>query len=193
MDTQRCFPQINYTICIGCGDCIRLCPTNTFRVQNGYPIVYDPVACNYCGLCESICSATAIALPYWICRADENSGNDTREQPTLNENPNSSSYIFLENLPGLIKEIPADSIVSRTFYKDDHLNAVLFGFAVGQALSEHTAAQPATIHILSGKALVTLGDETFQMDSGAWIHMPPHMKHSIMAQSQLIMLLLLFK
>ena len=109
----------------------------------------------------------------------------------MNENQN--TYTFFDNLPNLITEIPADSIVSRTFYKDDHLNAVLFGFAAGQSLSEHTAALPATIQILSGNALVTLGDESFQVESGAWIHMPPHMKHSITAQSQLTMLLLLFK
>ncbi len=109
----------------------------------------------------------------------------------MNENP--ASYTFFDNLQSLIKEIPADTIVSRTFYKDDHLNAVLFGFAAGQSLSEHTAAQPATIHILSGNAVVTLGDETFTVESGAWIHMPPHTKHSITAQSQLTMLLLLIK
>jgi quercetin dioxygenase-like cupin family protein len=107
------------------------------------------------------------------------------------EQSNPTGYTFLGDLNELIREIPTDSIISRTIYKDVHLKAVLFGFASGQALSEHSAAQYATIQILSGQATITLGNDTYKAESGAWIHMPPHLKHSITAQSPLVMLLLL--
>ena len=37
---------------------------------------------------------------------------------------------------------PQDGILSRTVFQDDKVKVVLFGFAVGQELSEHTAAKP---------------------------------------------------
>jgi hypothetical protein len=46
----------------------------------------------------------------------------------------------------LIEEIPPESIVSRTVYRDKTVKAVLFGFAAGEGLSEHTAAQAAILY-----------------------------------------------
>jgi quercetin dioxygenase-like cupin family protein len=90
-------------------------------------------------------------------------------------------------------EPPADGTLSRTLYVDDRLKAVLFGFAAGQELSEHTAATPAIMHFLSGDAEVTLGDTSVSAKSGSWIHMTPQLPHSIRARSPVVMLLLLLK
>jgi len=67
-------------------------------------------------------------------------------------------YNFLANLADEITP-PADGTLSRTVHQDEHLKAVLFGFSAGQELSEHTAAVPAVIHILSGEADITLGPD----------------------------------
>ena len=50
----------------------------------------------------------------------------------------------------LAKEVqpPDQGILSRTLYNDDHFKAVLFGFAQGEELSEHTASMPADLHFL---------------------------------------------
>ena len=88
---------------------------------------------------------------------------------------------------------PDDGTLSRTVYQDDHLKAVLFGFATGQELSEHTASTPAIMHFLSGEADVTLGSDSVRASGGTWIHMPPQLPHSIRAQSPVVMLLLLLK
>ncbi|MBI5082492.1 MAG: cupin, partial [Chloroflexi bacterium] len=53
----------------------------------------------------------------------------------------------LFNLPSQLPTVESDSIVSRTIYNDDQVKAVLFTFAAGQELSEHTASMPAIIHI----------------------------------------------
>ncbi|MCA9904937.1 MAG: cupin domain-containing protein [Anaerolineae bacterium] len=103
------------------------------------------------------------------------------------------NYTWFENLPNLVTDIPAESIVSRTIYADATLKAVLFGFAAGQALSEHSAAQPAIIHILSGSATIQLGDDTYEAESGAWVHMSPRLAHSVIAKTPVRMLLLLLK
>ena len=100
-------------------------------------------------------------------------------------------YSYYDDLIDLLPEIPPDSIVSRTYYEDDRLKAILFGFAPGQELSEHTAAKPAILHFLEGEARLTLGDDEKSAGPGTWVHMAPHLPHSIVAQSRLVMLLIL--
>lgn len=90
-------------------------------------------------------------------------------------------------------EPPADGILSRTLFNDDRLKVVLFGFAAGQELSEHTASKPAIMHYLRGEAEVTLGDDTIEAAAGTWVHMVPNLKHSIKARTPTVMLLLLLK
>jgi quercetin dioxygenase-like cupin family protein len=91
----------------------------------------------------------------------------------------------------MLPDIPADTIVSRTFYGDDGVKGILFGFAAGQELSEHTAARPAILHFLSGKAELTLGEETLTAGPGTWIHMAARLPHSVLAQTPVVMLLLM--
>jgi quercetin dioxygenase-like cupin family protein len=103
----------------------------------------------------------------------------------------SENYFFTANVSELVPEIPPDSIVSRTFYEAERLKAILFGFAPGQELSEHTAARPAILHFLTGEADLTLGEDTMSVQSGSFTYMPPHLAHSIVAQTEVIMLLYL--
>lgn len=100
-------------------------------------------------------------------------------------------YSYHNNMIDLLPEIPADSIVSRTFYEDDQLKGILFGFAPGQELSEHTAAKPAILHFLEGEARLTLGEDEKTAVPGTWVHMTPHLPHSVVAESRLVMLLIL--
>jgi len=103
----------------------------------------------------------------------------------------SENYFFTENAAELVREIPPDSIVSRTFFEADRLKAILFGFAPGQELSEHTAARPAILHFLAGEADLTLGKDAMSVQSGSWAYMPPRLSHSIFAKTEVIMLLYL--
>ena len=103
-----------------------------------------------------------------------------------------SSYVAFADLAGEIVP-PADGTLSRTIHQDDHLKAILFGFAAGQELSEHTAATPAILHFLSGEADVTLGADTMAAAAESWMYMPPHLPHSIRAKTPVVMLLLLLK
>jgi quercetin dioxygenase-like cupin family protein len=95
----------------------------------------------------------------------------------------------------LAKEVqpPDKGILSRTVFNDERLKAVLFGFARGEELSEHTASMPAVLHFLQGEAAVTLGDDTVGAKPGTWVHMPKGLRHSIQAQTAVVMLLLLVK
>ncbi len=99
----------------------------------------------------------------------------------------------LLRLDSLIPAIPPDSILSRTIHDDDQVKAVLFGFAAGQSLSEHTASVPAILHFLQGEADLTLGGETSSAQPGTWVHMPARLAHSITARTPVVMLLLMLK
>ncbi len=103
------------------------------------------------------------------------------------------TYHFQPDLTKAIPEIPSDSILSRTFFQDEHFKAILFGFAPGQELSQHTASVPAIIHILSGEARLTLGEDSYEAQAGAWVHMPANLPHSLLARTPVSMLLLMLK
>lgn len=100
-------------------------------------------------------------------------------------------YSLVGNLPALF-EIQPDSIVSRTFFKGERLKAVLFGFDAGQELTEHTSSQAVVIQIIQGRATVTVGSDKHELGVGSWLHMQPHLKHSVHANSPLMVLLTMY-
>jgi quercetin dioxygenase-like cupin family protein len=103
------------------------------------------------------------------------------------------NFTYIADLAEKIEKIPDDSIVSRTLFSDDNIKGVLFGFAPGQELSEHTASTPALIHILSGQGRLTLGGENMAAKPGTWVHMQPNLAHSLVAETPMTMLLLLIR
>jgi quercetin dioxygenase-like cupin family protein len=88
---------------------------------------------------------------------------------------------------------PDKDILSRTLFNDDRLKAVIFGFAQGEELSEHTASMPAVLHFLQGEARLTLGDDSVEARPGTWVHMPKGLRHGVRAKTPVAMLLLLLK
>lgn len=70
---------------------------------------------------------------------------------------------------------------------------ILFSFAAGSVLAEHVAPFDATIEIISGRAAITVGDESIEGKPGTWIQMATKTPHSIKAESPLVILLTLVK
>lgn len=98
------------------------------------------------------------------------------------------NYVAIENLLNEL-EIPKDGTLSRTLHRDDRVKIVLFGFAGGQELSQHTASVPAIIEILSGEARVTLDGEAKELSRGSWVFMEANLPHAVYAKSDVVMLL----
>lgn len=103
------------------------------------------------------------------------------------------NYVFVGDLKKMIDDISEGTIISRTFHEDDHMKAILFGFAPEQELSEHTASMPATLYFLQGRAQLTLGEDTHSAEEGAFVHMAAHLPHSIRAVTPVLMLLIMNK
>jgi quercetin dioxygenase-like cupin family protein len=105
----------------------------------------------------------------------------------------SDNYDLFPNLLDMAPAVPEDSILSRTFYKGDRLSAILFSFAAGEELSEHTSAYPAILHFLSGRARLKLGADESIVEAGAWARMAPHLPHTVIAETPVVMLLLMLR
>lgn len=102
-----------------------------------------------------------------------------------------TDYTFIADVLGKTLEVPPETIISRSVFRDGGLNVTLFRFAAGQELTEHTAARPAVLYFVEGRARLTLGTDEHQADKGSWVHMPAHLPHSIFAETEVTMLLLL--
>ena len=84
-----------------------------------------------------------------------------------------------------------NGIVSRTLMRSPTMRVVLFGFAEGQELTEHTSTQHALIQILSGECEFVLAGVAHQLKAGAMLYMPPNLPHAVRATQQFSMLLTL--
>ena len=90
-------------------------------------------------------------------------------------------------------QFAANGIVSRTLFRSENLRGVLFGFAEGQELTEHTSTQRALVQILSGECEFSLAGKPHPLKAGDLLYMPPHLAHAVKATKQFSMLLTLFK
>ena len=86
-----------------------------------------------------------------------------------------------------------NGIVSRTLFRAPNGRMVLFGFAEGQELTEHTSTQHATIQILSGECEFFLAGKPHALKAGDLLYMPPNLPHAVKATKQFSMLLTLMK
>lgn len=101
----------------------------------------------------------------------------------------SDNFTLIDDLQAQLSTIQPDSVVSRTFYSDERVKVILFGFAAGQELSEHTSTKPAIVHFLTGQSRFKMGDHETAAGPGTWAHMAPNLPHSIYAETEVSMLL----
>jgi quercetin dioxygenase-like cupin family protein len=89
-------------------------------------------------------------------------------------------------------QFASEGIVSKTFQERPECKMGLFCMVKGQSLSEHTSSMPATIHVLKGRAVITLDDMKHDAAPGTWVHMPKEQRHAVDATEDLVFLLTLF-
>jgi quercetin dioxygenase-like cupin family protein len=94
---------------------------------------------------------------------------------------------------GAETQFAPNGIVSRTLLRTPTSRAVLFGFAEGQELTEHTSTQHALIQILSGECEFSLAGKAHHLKRGDLLYMPPNLPHAVKATTQFSMLLTLSK
>ncbi|HET9519580.1 MAG TPA: cupin domain-containing protein [Candidatus Limnocylindrales bacterium] len=103
---------------------------------------------------------------------------------------NAETYTFVANLAAEAM-IPARGIHSQTLSDADGMELVLFALAAGERLSEHTAARPAIVHILSGEGELTVAGDRHDLAPGSWLRMAIRTPHAIVARTDLVFALYL--
>jgi quercetin dioxygenase-like cupin family protein len=90
-------------------------------------------------------------------------------------------------------QFAANGSVSRTLFRTPTTRVVLFGFAEGQELSEHTSTAQALIQVLSGACEFSLAGQPHHLKTGDLLYMPPNLPHAVRATEPFSMLLTLLK
>jgi formate hydrogenlyase subunit 6/NADH:ubiquinone oxidoreductase subunit I len=55
-------PLLDVTRCTGCGDCVRVCPTDCLEMDGPLPWLPRPHDCISCTLCVLVCPADALRM-----------------------------------------------------------------------------------------------------------------------------------
>jgi quercetin dioxygenase-like cupin family protein len=85
------------------------------------------------------------------------------------------------------------AIVSRILVQNRAGSVTLFAFDKGQGLSEHTAPFDALVHILDGKAKLTIGGKPIPAVAGQVVLMPAEVPHALHAAERFRMLLTMLR
>lgn len=85
------------------------------------------------------------------------------------------------------------SVVSKTLLSKDTGNLTLFSFDAGQGLSEHTSPFDAVVHILDGKAKITIGGKQQTVSAGEMLIMPADVPHALYAEGRFKMVLVMIR
>jgi len=84
------------------------------------------------------------------------------------------------DLAGMVQFVEA-GISSRTVFKGDHGQGILFCMAPGEELLEHTAAHPAAIHILRGSGVFEMEGASHPAVPDRLFHLPARLPHAVKA------------
>lgn len=85
------------------------------------------------------------------------------------------------------------SVVSREIVNKPTGTVTLFAFDQGQGLSKHSAPYSALVYIIEGKAVVTISEKPYKLQTGEFIIMPANKTHSLEAIEKFKMVLVMIK
>ncbi len=90
-----------------------------------------------------------------------------------------------------LAEYQEGSVVSRTVIEKKTGTVTVFAFDAGEGLSEHTAPFDALVHVIDGKAQITISGEMIEVGTGEMIIMPAGKPHSLRAGESFKMVLIM--
>jgi quercetin dioxygenase-like cupin family protein len=86
-----------------------------------------------------------------------------------------------------------DAIVSKTLIDKKTGTLTLFAFDAGQGLSEHTSPYDATVQVVEGTAVLTIGGQRVEARAGELVIMPANVPHDVRAETRFKMLLIMIR
>ncbi|MBU0535420.1 MAG: cupin domain-containing protein [Nanoarchaeota archaeon] len=103
----------------------------------------------------------------------------------------------MENNQGFFKDLnklmqfPGEGIFSTVLAKAKTYNYTLMCLSAGTDIDEHTSTRDGVVQVLKGKGTFRLYDKEIDMEPGVFIFMPKNAPHSLKADQDLAILLLL--
>ena len=91
-------------------------------------------------------------------------------------------FTFVEDAAGMA-EFEESRVKPVAVLKATGANVVIFAFAAGSELREHTAIYPALLQALEGTLDVVVAGQMFRLTPGDLLHIEPHVAHSVAAES----------
>jgi quercetin dioxygenase-like cupin family protein len=98
----------------------------------------------------------------------------------------------VQKLAGLV-DYQEGTVVSRAIVKKKTGTVTLFAFDKGEGLSEHTAPYDALVHVVDGRAKITLSGEEHDVAAGEILWMPANEPHALQAIERFKMVLTMVK
>lgn len=92
-----------------------------------------------------------------------------------------------------IVSIQKDAVVSREILQAQKGTVTVFAFSSGQGLSEHTNPFEALLYVFEGDAEVIIDRQKRQLMPGALITLPANTPHSVLATTDMKMLLIMIR
>ena len=85
------------------------------------------------------------------------------------------------------------AVVSVTLMKRETGTVTLFAFDQGEGLSEHTAPFDAMVHVIEGRAEITISGSPSEVGAGEMIVMPAGEPHALRAIEKYKMMLVMIR
>ena len=96
---------------------------------------------------------------------------------------------------GLVDALPitASATTSRSLVDNDQVRVVAFAFDSGEQLTEHTAAMPVVVQLITGSMRFDVADESHQLTAGDCVYLPARQPHSLEALEPSVMTLVMIR
>ncbi len=92
-----------------------------------------------------------------------------------------------------LMQFPKEGIFSTVLAKSKDYSYTLMCLAAGTDIDEHTSTSNGVVQVLKGKGIFRLFDKDIEMKPGVFISMPADAPHSLKAEEDLAILLVLTK
>jgi quercetin dioxygenase-like cupin family protein len=118
-------------------------------------------------------------------------GRDERGAALMARTPGSQSLV----VSGLAEALPvtAAATTSRSLVDNDHVRVVAFAFDAGEQLTEHTAAMPVVVQLVTGSMRFEVAGEAHHLTPGDCVYLAPGEPHSLEALEPSLMSLVMIR
>lgn len=96
---------------------------------------------------------------------------------------------------GLAEALPItdSATTSRTLVDNEHVRVVAFAFDTGEELTEHTAAPPVVVQVLTGSMRFEVAGQTHHLAAGDCVYLAARQPHSLQALEPALMSLVMVR